>query len=36
MNAQLQGIEVKRTILCDDDFAIKHAASGQLRAERLE
>ena len=36
MNAQLQRIEVERVILGDDDFAIEHAARGQLRAERLE
>src|SRR5919106_4123799 len=36
MNAELQGIEVERAILRDDDFAVKHAASGQLGAERLE
>ena len=36
MNAQLQGIEVERVILGDDDFAVEHAARGQLCAERLE
>ena len=36
MNTKLQRIEVEPTILCDDDFAIKHAAIGQLRPERLE
>ena len=36
MNAQLQRIEVERVILGDDDFAVEHAARGQLCAERLE
>ena len=36
MNAELQRIEVERVILGDDDFAVEHAASGQLCAERLE
>ena len=30
MNAQLQRIEVERAILGDDDFAVEHAARGQL------
>ncbi len=36
MNAELQGIEVEHVVLRDDDFAVKHAADGQLRPERLE
>src|SRR5207253_2745016 len=36
MKAELQGIEVERAIVCDDDFAVKHTARGQLRAKRLE
>ncbi len=31
MNAELQRIEVERAIPGDDDFAVEHAASGQLR-----
>ncbi len=36
MKAQLQRFEVERVILGDDDFAVEHAARGQLRAQRLE
>src|SRR5690242_21612697 len=36
MNAELQCLEVEPTILCDDDFAVEHAASGQLRLQWLD
>ena len=36
MNAELQRLEIEPAILGDDDFAIEHAAIGQLRPQRLE
>ena len=36
MNPQLQFFEVEPIVLCDNDFAVENASSGQLRAQRLE
>ena len=36
MNAELQRVEVEAAVGGDDDFAVEHAAGGQLRAERIE
>src|SRR6202011_4236035 len=36
MNPQLQFLEVELIVLCDNDFAVENASSGQLCVERLE
>jgi hypothetical protein len=36
MNPQLQFLEVEPIVLCDNDFAVENASSGQLRIQRLE
>src|ERR1700674_5057234 len=36
MKPNLQFLELEPVVLCDHDFAVENASSGQLRAERLE
>ena len=36
MNPKLQFLEVEPIVLCDNDFAVENASSGQLRIQRLE
>src|SRR5579863_10403471 len=36
MNPKLQFLEVEPIVLCDNDFAVENASSGQLRIQRLK
>src|SRR5260370_39935777 len=36
MNPKLQFLEVEPIVLCDNDFAVENASTGQLRAQWLE